>query len=409
MEHSRKQKLLVVLALVVAIASLSIGFAAFSTTLNISPSASVTPNSDSFSVKFSTKYNSLVVGPVEPSDLVDGVTATNGIINNSSNPTVSNLSVTFTEPGQFVQYSFFVRNEGEYTAYLNNINFIGDKVCVAAPGTSDELVQAACEGIEIRVLVEDLILTESASVNGYALVPGSSNYVGVIIEYLGSGAVVDGPFKIDFPSISLTYSTVDDSSIKPDVVRVESGDLNTVGSVVAIGNEKFYVIGQENGNVKLLSMYNLHVGNSADEVLNVTPLASPTGIQDGTAKGYIDGEFPLIGTTVFSTTDSTYSGSIVEAYVDNYASYLTGLGANVNKVRLITVEELKVLGCNMVDYTCNREFSFVYSTTYWTGTSYDYDQIYAVSSTNLLGAPYYYLSNQLGVRPVIEIALSEFE
>ena len=52
MEHSRKQKLLVVLALVIAIASLSIGFAAFSTTLNISPSANVTPNSDSFSVKF---------------------------------------------------------------------------------------------------------------------------------------------------------------------------------------------------------------------------------------------------------------------------------------------------------------------------------------------------------------------
>ena len=54
MEHNRKQKMLIIIALVVGIASLSIGFAAFSTTLNISSSASVTPNSDTFSVKFST-------------------------------------------------------------------------------------------------------------------------------------------------------------------------------------------------------------------------------------------------------------------------------------------------------------------------------------------------------------------
>lgn len=34
MEHNRKQKLLMIIALVLSITSLSIGFAAFSTTLN---------------------------------------------------------------------------------------------------------------------------------------------------------------------------------------------------------------------------------------------------------------------------------------------------------------------------------------------------------------------------------------
>ena len=61
MERNRKQKLLMIIALVVAIASLSLGFAAFSIILNILSNASVSPSSDTFKVKFSTNKDSLVV------------------------------------------------------------------------------------------------------------------------------------------------------------------------------------------------------------------------------------------------------------------------------------------------------------------------------------------------------------
>ena len=50
MEHNRKIKILSIVALVLAISAMTLGFAAFSTTLNISSSASVTPNSGDFSV-----------------------------------------------------------------------------------------------------------------------------------------------------------------------------------------------------------------------------------------------------------------------------------------------------------------------------------------------------------------------
>ena len=57
---SRDRKKLVIFMLMFSIAALSIGFAAFSASLNISSQASITPNSDTFSVKFSTNKDSLV-------------------------------------------------------------------------------------------------------------------------------------------------------------------------------------------------------------------------------------------------------------------------------------------------------------------------------------------------------------
>ena len=50
MEKTRQIKILSIVALVVAIAGMTLGFAAFSTTLSISSSATVTPNSDDFKV-----------------------------------------------------------------------------------------------------------------------------------------------------------------------------------------------------------------------------------------------------------------------------------------------------------------------------------------------------------------------
>ena len=51
MKNSRQTKLLVIIALVLALTGMSLGFAAFSSTLSISSSASVTPNSSDFKIK----------------------------------------------------------------------------------------------------------------------------------------------------------------------------------------------------------------------------------------------------------------------------------------------------------------------------------------------------------------------
>lgn len=170
MEHSRKQKLLMIVALIVAVASLSIGFAAFSVTLNISSSASVTPSSDTFSVKFSSSYSKVDTSPIQATDHMPGILRVgHGIIDNSSNPTIKNFSVTFSELGQYVEFVFYVRNEGEYTAYLNSVNFLGDKVCKAETGTTDSLVQSACEAINAKITIGGTTYTETSDVTGQPL------------------------------------------------------------------------------------------------------------------------------------------------------------------------------------------------------------------------------------------------
>ena len=411
MEHNRKQKLLMIIALVVGIASLSIGFAAFSTTLNISSSASVSPSSDTFKVKFSTSQNSLVVAAVTPSSKTTGITTTDGVIDNGTNPTIKNLSATFTTPGQYVEYTFYARNEGEYTAYLNNINFLGDKTCIGETGTTASLVTSACDSIIISTTVGNNTYTETTLVEGHTLAKGVGEQIKIRLEYLSSGTAVDGAFSIKFPNVALVYSTLDDSSIQPavtKVVKLVSGNLNDPGSIVSIGDEQFYVIGKENGNVKLLSMYNLRVGNSVDDELNVTPLTNTTGIQDSEARGYVDGEFPFIGTTAFSNTNSTYSGSIVEGYVNSYKTYLTNMGVDISSARLITKAELEKLGCNEDDNSCSDAPSWVYSTSYWSGSAYDTDDVWSVYSNAYFGSIDYGYDTGVGVRPVIEISESVF-
>ena len=420
MEHNRKHKLLMIIALVVGIASLSIGFAAFSATLNISSSASVTPNSDSFSVKFSTNKNSLVVDEVVPSSISSGITASNGIIKNNYNPTITNLSANFNNPGQYVEYTFYARNEGEYTAYLNNINFIGNKTCTGDTETTDSLVQSACDDITITAVIGETTYSETTPITGHALTSSTGEQIKVRLEYDINGDYVDGDFSIIFPDITLVYSTIDDSSIQPTVpkkLNIESGNLNDPGSIVSIGNEKFYVIGQENGNVKLLSMYNLHVGyvvegQDSDENLIISTISSPTGKQYKSAIGAKIDEneepvFPWIGTVAFSNTGTAYLGSIVESYVNNYATYLEDLGINIAEARLISKEELENLGCDFSGETCSNAPSWLYATSYWVEPHDTYSAV-AVCNDSTFNSAEYSADYILGVRPVIEISLSEF-
>lgn len=108
MEKERSSKIIAIVALVVAVIALSIGFASYSNSVNISSSATVTPTND-FSVLFSSSASSLLTNDVEAFNVSDGATATDAVIDNGTTiPTIGNLSATFTDPGQSVTYRFYV-------------------------------------------------------------------------------------------------------------------------------------------------------------------------------------------------------------------------------------------------------------------------------------------------------------
>ena len=217
MEKNRKVQVIAVFALVIAIVGLSIGFAAFSSVLNIQTSANVKPDSSTMNVDFSSAEDKVEVAEIIPTATPNSLVTTNGVIDNSVDPTISNLSATFTEPGQSVVYKFYAYNAGELNAYLKSIVFSNvanqnaTKICTAGQGTTDALVQKACEKISVKVKVGNEIETTTgkASITGHILSKGNGELVTVTLEYEAGADRADGDFTVAFGNITLNYSSVD--------------------------------------------------------------------------------------------------------------------------------------------------------------------------------------------------------
>lgn len=225
MEKHRQVKIVSIIALVIAIVGMSLGFAAFSTTLNISSSANVSPDSGDFNVRFCNDYHFVgcedeaALFWVEPSSELNGAT---GNVGTMSYKSIRNFDVNFTEPTQSVTYTFYVQNVGEYDAYLKDVSYTAlsngtYKMCSATTTDStkadDSLVQAACDGIKTTISIGGTMYEAGSIISGHVLSKGATEEVQIKIEYLEGSAIADGPFKVQFSDFSFNYSTVDNELI----------------------------------------------------------------------------------------------------------------------------------------------------------------------------------------------------
>ena len=216
MEKKRTGQFVALMALVVGVIGVSVGFSAFSNALKIQSSATVTPDESTLNVDFSSLENSVDTSDIKPA-VTGTITATDAKINNTSDPVISNLSATFTEPGQKATYSFYAYNAGELTAYLKSIvygNAQGEtstKVCKAKEGTTDALVQKACEGISLKVKVGTEAETTSGigSITNHSLLKGAGEAITVTLEYAAGAERADGDFTVSFGDVTLNYSSAD--------------------------------------------------------------------------------------------------------------------------------------------------------------------------------------------------------
>ena len=215
MERDRSAKIIAIVALCVAVAGLSIGFAAFSNDLHIESSAKVSPNPKDFDVNFSAVDGEEVAGTVTGVG-TNSATAEDATIDNSASPTITGLKAKFTEPGQKVTYSFHTHNAGKYIAYLNSVTYANvsgetaTKVCTPAQGTDNTKVQAACNGISVTVGVGNEEFTGSDNtISNHSLDIDRYEPVVVTIEYKSDATRADGDFEVAFGNITLTYDSVD--------------------------------------------------------------------------------------------------------------------------------------------------------------------------------------------------------
>ena len=184
------------------------------------------------------------------------------------------------------------------------------------------------------------------------------------------------------------------------------------GTVITIGTENFYVYKYSNNIVYAIAKYNLKVGGVFNSSYTAYTPSEVTNLQDPEMIGHIDGQ-ERKGTTPFSSDEvhgtnySSYEGSIVEGYVNEYKSKLEAIGAEIEEARLITKEELEGLGCSASSTTCSSAPSFIYSTSYWSGSAYDSYNVWSVYSHARFYNSAYTSSTHFGVRPVIGISISE--
>ncbi len=225
----RNTKIIIIMILLVLVTGLSIGFAVFSDNLTISSSALVSADPSNFKVLFSSKENTLTTGSVATSSVTGKDTkADNATINNNgSSPSISGLKAMFKVPNSTINYTFYVTNQGSYTAYLNEINFANisgqnvKKKCTAKAGTSQASVDEACKYIAISINFGTdnsssnplyAVSTTKSNINNQPLNKGAYMKVRVWIAYGYNNAnapVADGDFDVEFGDIILTYSSAD--------------------------------------------------------------------------------------------------------------------------------------------------------------------------------------------------------
>ena len=237
---------------------------------------------------------------------------------------------------------------------------------------------------------------------------------------------------------------------EPPIVRCidSNGDDMTcpstleVGQRIAIGDEVFRFIrytstssnlnecGGESGtstacadstdgDIRALAEYNLYVGShytASGTYTDITKANNPNeyGKQNSSAKGWVSSGYPYIGTTPFSspgvrgTNYSSYSGSIVEDYVEEYVQYLSDEYDATVSGGLITKAELGNLGCSSSNATCSSSsYPWVYTTSYWSGSPGNGYNVWLVSSSGYFINYSYRYADNYGVRPVITISASD--
>lgn len=232
MKKERRSKLLVIVALALTTIALTIGFAAFSTTLNISSNATVTPNESDFKVtvygfkstdaaiRFETDgtFDESDLSPTisYPSNTYHIISATNASIDNSTH-TIGNIKVEMAQPEDSSLYFFVIKNEGKYDAYLDLSNYeyeeseyfsIKQGECQAGEGTSEELLNAACPYISSFVAITTSAGKELVAEDNIVTIPKNDYIIlGYGIAYVETENRVDGPFSVSFPDEQLIFST----------------------------------------------------------------------------------------------------------------------------------------------------------------------------------------------------------
>ena len=109
-----KTKNVLIAVLIVGLVSMTVAYAAFSTTLTISSSAKVN------NTKWDVKIKNFTQAAAQPNNVSGTSEATVKSGYNTSGTTIEGVEVTFKKPGDVVKFTFDLVNEGDINAKLDS-------------------------------------------------------------------------------------------------------------------------------------------------------------------------------------------------------------------------------------------------------------------------------------------------
>ena len=248
---------LYIFIIMIALIGLTIGYAALNSTLNINGKSSISKNT--WDVYF------------------DNVVVRDGSVEAVKTPTVIDkttvdFEVALNMPGDFYEFTVDVVNSGTIDAMIESIlkepelnenqkkylNYIieyenGEQINSKQLLKVDNVVR-----IKVRIEIKkDIAASDLPEV-------GDTLYLGFTMNYI----------QANEEGILVNNNGI-------NVLNVISGDLETIGSEVAIGDEHFNIVSSNESEIKLLTKYNLYVGGKYQS--NWTAFGSEaTGKQDST-------------------------------------------------------------------------------------------------------------------------------
>ena len=432
MESERKVKIVSLVAVIVAVIGLTIAFAAMSRTLYIHGSGTMDPVN--WDIYFENLSSPVLVGEASVSGSPN--LATKGA-------EITNLNATLKQPNDSVTYTVDITNDGDVNAEISQINL-------------PSLTNAQSQLFEFSARYTNEYENGHTITVGDMLYAGETRNITIVFKYKdiadesllpSSPEAINLSYSINYIQSNRASTTTTAAPVVNNCTSFETKSTYSVGDVIALCNsstgksEDFYVISDNGETVTALAKYNLLVGDAVQYDSNGSEKLSQTAISNSDPEYGIQSSrtgasfetFIITGAMAFanivdentwwgywaedsgshalrSSYGSSYpawvfnSNSNLWTPVQNYQTYLTTiLGKTSVSVTLMSYEQADALKtANGGSYP-----SWVYSSSYWLGSAYDYYDVRYVHFYGYLGNYGFDDDGGCGVRPVITISKSD--
>ncbi len=379
MEKERRIKVLSLLALIVAVLGLTIAFAALSQTLTINGRASM--NKSGWDIHFDNLSNASITGnarEISAPQITDG-----GI-------TLDNINVLLSKPKDKVEYTVDIVNDGSIAAKVEQIQM-------------KQLTEEQSKYLEFYANYSDGRDVSESDI----LKPKQKETVKIVIGFKEDVVAEDLPKEAATIDLSLTIDYVQSDENGnggtdiPNTTTEPVYQTYEVGDEIALGNEHFYVISDNENTVTALARHNITLDNvpvQSDSAKATTFSSSNYWVKSGNLSSEYGDSYPSF---VYDSNSKLYS------YVQNYQTYLKNLGYESVLASLLSYEQAVSLGCDANSKSCSNAPNFLTTTKYWLGSAGINTDVYNIKTNGKFEYNLYLTLLTYGIRPVITIDKNE--